>query len=138
MKIIKIILLVIAVGLLAVIALNSFNRDGEPFIQLGGASSPYKATSSPESLPNISYSIKGGFGTLGSVLITATGDMGFDLLNATTTDINLRALATSSILIASFPASPTVGDYSFDVAFTDGLYFDVTSGTIGSTTITFD
>lgn len=82
--------------------------------------------------------IKTGRGGLAQVVITGanTGTMHF--YNATTSDITKRASskATSTILLASFPASTAAGTYTFDVAFTDGLYLDV-SGTVATSTITY-
>lgn len=77
-------------------------------------------------------------GALSSVVITGANTGIVNFYNATTSDVNLRTgqKATSTILIASLPASLAAGDYTFDVAFTDGLYIDVT-GTIPTTTITY-
>lgn len=78
-------------------------------------------------------------GALGSVIITVTGTAPLTIYNATTTNVNLRALATSSLeVLASFRASPTVGTYTYDSVATQGILvvFDST-GTIASTTVTF-
>lgn len=84
--------------------------------------------------------IKSGQGALGSVIITgaSTGVMNF--YDATTTNINLRTgqKATSTILIASLPASLVAGTYIFDAEFTDGLTYDVfAAGALATTTITY-
>lgn len=77
-------------------------------------------------------------GTLGSVVITGSGTGAFQLIDATTSDITKRTgnIATSSLVLASFPNSPTVGTYTFDIAFYKGLLFD-TNGTQSTTTITY-
>lgn len=82
--------------------------------------------------------IKESRGSLGSVIITGVGTGTFDLYNATTSNINLRAasMSTSTIWIASFGPSASVGNYVFDVEFSNGLYLQ-TVGTVASTTITF-
>ena len=78
-----------------------------------------------------------GAGVLGRVTITNSPENAFTLYNATTTNVNLRVLATSSLaVLASFPASATVGTYDFDAAFSQGLIF-VPDGTIGTTTILY-
>lgn len=77
-------------------------------------------------------------GTLGSVIITLTGTAPLTIYDATTSNVNLRALATSSLpVLASFPASPTVGTYTFDEAVYNGLVLSLGSGTIASSTITY-
>ena len=80
-----------------------------------------------------------GQGVLGSVVITGAGTAIWNLYDATTTDVNLRTgqKATSTILVASFPASVAAGTYTFDVIFNDGLLLDVQSGVMATSTITF-
>lgn len=83
--------------------------------------------------------LKTGQGALGSVIVTgaATGIINF--YDATTTNINLRASskATSTIHVASIPASLAAGTYVFDAVFTDGLYLELVSGNMPTTTITW-
>ncbi len=77
-------------------------------------------------------------GVLGSVIITKSDTGAFSGYDATTTDVNLRAptMATSSILVFSFVASPTAGTYTFDSNLKNGLIV-VSQGTMSSTTITY-
>ena len=75
-------------------------------------------------------------GALGSVIITKAGDLEFKLLDATTS-LALSDVATSTVLLAEFPASLAAGTYMFDVGFNTGLFLDVMSGNVGSSTITF-
>lgn len=79
-----------------------------------------------------------GTGALGSVVITGSTAGTISFYDATTSDITKRTgqVATSSILIASFPASAAAGDFVFDRAFYNGLYI-VTSGIVPTTTITW-
>lgn len=75
--------------------------------------------------------------TLGSVVVTGATTGIWNIYDATTSDVTKRKLATSSILVASFPASLAAGTYTFDVQLNDGLYVDVISGNVPTTTITW-
>lgn len=79
-----------------------------------------------------------GSGNLCSVLLTGSAAQTLTLYDATTTNINLRTgrKATSSITLASFGISPTVGNYPFNVNFFDGLILD-TSGAYATATVTY-
>ena len=96
-------------------------------------SSAYGATISGDTL------IKTGTGALGSVIITGANTGIVNFYNATTSDVNKRTgqVATSTILLASFPASTAAGTYVFDTQFTYGLYIDLISGAMPTTTVTF-
>ena len=79
-------------------------------------------------------------GVLGSVNVLLTGAGELAIYDATTTDNNLRvSAATSSLVLAGFPPSPTAGSYHFDVEFKRGLLVDyTTTGTgVASTTISY-
>jgi hypothetical protein len=79
-------------------------------------------------------------GILGSVNITTSGAGTLAIYDATTTNASLRAaIATTSMQLATFQASPTVGSYHFDVKFERGLLVDyTTTGTgVSSTTISY-
>ena len=108
----------------------------EPVLSgIGG--SPYNATSSNSSIAFVDTLLQEGYGTFGSYVVTGANTTWFDVLNATTTNVNLRTgqKATSTIMIASFPASLAVGTYTFDSVFTDGLYIDVQVAGVGTSTI---
>lgn len=77
-------------------------------------------------------------GTLGSVVITGANSGTINLYDATTSNINARTgnLATSAILVASFPASAAAGTYTFDGVVVNGLYLSV-AGTAPTSTITY-
>lgn len=83
--------------------------------------------------------IRTGQGALGSIIITGAAAGVINFYDATTTDITKRTgnTATSTILIASIPASLAAGTYVFDVAYKTGLFFDLPSGTMPTTTVTY-
>ena len=106
--------------------------------------SDYQATSTAASTVygvnlTTSGTIKSGFGSFGSVIITGANTGIVNFYNATTSDVNKRTgqVATSTILLASFPASTAAGTYVFDTQFTYGLYIDLISGAMPTTTVTF-
>jgi len=100
--------------------------------------SGYNATTTSTGTFTYPSVVKTGQGMLGSVVITGAAAGVFNLYNATTTDINLRTgnKATSTIVLATFPASAAAGTYTFDRQFTDGLIIDMI-GTSPTTTVTF-
>lgn len=77
-------------------------------------------------------------GALAQVTITGDNTGLITIYNATTSNASLRAAskATSTIIIADFPASTPEGTYTFDAAFSDGLLV-VTSGAPATSTITW-
>ncbi len=81
--------------------------------------------------------IRTGQGALGSIVITGANTGIVNIYNATTTDATKRITATSTILMASIPASAVAGTYTFDVGYTDGLYIDLVSGTMPTSTVTY-
>ena len=78
-------------------------------------------------------------GVLGSVNVLLSGAGTLTIYDATTTDSTLRnPAATSSLILADFPVSPTVGSYHFDVEFKRGLLVDYSSSDlVSSTTISY-
>jgi len=97
------------------------------------ANNLYGATITGDSL------IKTGQGALGSVVITGANTGIINFYNATTSNVLARTgqPATSTILIASFPASAAAGTYTFDVTYTTGLLVELESGLMATSTITF-
>ncbi len=77
-------------------------------------------------------------GALANVTITKTDTGSFCLYDATTSDVTKRqaSQATSTIILACFPASPTAGTYTFDARYYNGLLITTVSP-MASTTITF-
>ena len=138
MKKLTIILLVIAVVLLGVITLNQFTQETqEPLFTLGGDSGPSNHTFTPTA-GDAGQVLKTRNGILNRVTLTGAGAGSLALYNATTTNVNLRALATSSLpVIAQFPNATVAGTYEFNTGFTDGLVAEFT-GAIGTSTIMWD
>lgn len=103
----------------------------------------YQATSTAESAvygaeAGSPIVIKTRAGSLGSVVITGAASGIVHFYDATTTDASARTVsATTSLLIATLPASLAAGTYTFDVVFTDGLILDLESGTMPTSTITY-
>lgn len=136
---------VLAVGFLLLATLVfSGSLKQESLFGSVGVSNEYQSTSTaPSTLFGAqtaqSKIIKTGQGALGSVIITGANTGVINFYNATTTDINLRTgqVATSSILIASIPASTVAGTYTLDVQFTTGLIYDLYGGLMPTTTITY-
>lgn len=121
-------------------------KNAEEHVALGSVSvtSEYIATSTAQSsaygalITGDKYLVTGK-GTLGSVVILGANTGIINIYNATTSSILKRAStkATSTILIASIPASMAAGTYTFDVQFTDGLFIDLVSGIMPTTTVTY-
>lgn len=97
------------------------------------ANAVYGATVTGSSL------IKTGTGALGSYTITGANTGIVNFYDATTTDVNKRTgqPATSTILIANFPASVVAGTYTFDVEYRTGLYIDLISGNMATGTVSY-
>lgn len=78
-------------------------------------------------------------GSLASIIITGANTGVFNIYDATTTDVNARTgnKATSTILLATIPASLAAGTYTFDAQYGQGLLFDYVSGLTPTTTITY-
>jgi len=82
--------------------------------------------------------VKTGQGSLGSVVITGANTGILNFYDATTSNVNKRTgnKATSTILLASIPASLAAGTYTFDIAFYTGLFVSQ-KGTAPTSTVTF-
>jgi hypothetical protein len=110
-----------------------------------GLGSDYNATSTGSSVLFGAQATTGGKiiksrgGTLGSIVITGANTGVINFYDATTTNILNRTgnTSTSSILIASFPASTAAGTYTLDVTFNTSLLMELYSGTVPTTTITY-
>ncbi len=83
--------------------------------------------------------IKTGPGAFGSVVITGANTGIFNIYNATTSDVTKRTgnRATTTILLASFPASVAAGTYTFDARIDQGLWLELEAGIMPTTTITY-
>jgi len=140
LKIVGAILAMIVTGFVFAFILNNPAQ-----VALGSTiqGSDYQATTTASS--NIygsftaSRAIKSGPGSFGTVVITGANTGNINFYDATTTDVTLRTgnRSTSSILIASLPASLAANDYTFDVQLSQGLYLELVAGNMPTTTITF-
>lgn len=132
-------LVISAIVVLAVIAqkpktTEASARPGDEYQATSTApSSAYGAT------VTASTRIKAGYGALGSVIILGANTGVVNIYNATTSNVLARTgqKATSTILIASIPASAAAGTYTFDAEVTDGIYLDLVSGNMPTSTITY-
>ena len=133
----------VAVGLIIVGAIGyNLKQPKQSDQSLGSVSraNEYQATTTTGSTALLPPVIKTESGTLGSVITTITGTAPLTLYDATSTNVNLRTgqVATSSLpVLAYFGVSPTVGTYTFDEVFYNGLIAVWGTGTISTTTITF-
>lgn len=98
----------------------------------------YTATTTYAALTPSIRTLKTTYGALGQVTITGANTGLMSLYDATTSDATKRAasMATSSILIADFPASAAAGTYTFDARFTNGLLL-VSSGLVATSSIMY-
>ncbi len=81
-------------------------------------------------------SVATGPGTFGSVIITTAGTGKLAFYDATTTNKNLRTKQATTTL-AVFNVTTTVGTYTFDSQFYDGLIAEFTGASVASSTITY-
>lgn len=109
-------------------------------------SSEYTATStaantSEGATVTTSRILKSGPGALGQVTITGANTGSMHFYNATTSATSgasgrAPGIATSTILLASIPASAAAGTYTFDAQYNYGLYVVIT-GLAPTSTVTF-
>lgn len=127
--------LIIVLALLAVNLLD--NREALGSTPIGGE---YQATTTGagSSITAAVNVVKETSGTLGSVVFTTPTVGIVEIYNATTSNVNLRTgnTASSSILIAHFPAGTGTSTVTFDTAFSKGLLM-VFKGTVSSSTVTY-
>ena len=134
----------VGLGILAAFLVGyTMKRDGGPLGSVG-VSNEYSATTTSATANQGSMIItdtvvRTGNGALGSVVITGANTGVVNFYNATTTDVGKRTgnPATSTILIATLPASLAAGTYTFDAKFTTGLLIDLDSGLMPTTTVTY-
>jgi len=132
---------IVVIAVIAIVgALIGYNIN-KPEVPVGSTvqGNDYNATTTTVAIQFVDILLKGGYGALGSVIVTGANTTWFQLLNATTTDVNKRTgnKATSTIVLSTIPASLAAGTYVYDVSFTDGLYLDVLAAGVGTTTITW-
>ena len=105
--------------------LGSVARSGEYHSVLTGASSGGSDTLQLTTEP----------ATLGSIIITATGGA-ITVYNATTSNVTLRAGATTTLDFVNIPSGTAVGTYVYDLVLPHGLLV-VLEGTQATSTITY-
>lgn len=133
--------LYIVVGLIVGIVVASFLVRGEKADATVVQGNECNATSTRNyngvAIANLTQ-IKKGSGAFCGVTITGAGAGQINFFDATTTDITKRTgnKATSSILIATFPVSATVGTYQFDSVVSDGVIVEIIGTTPTSTILT--
>ncbi len=131
---VKIISLVVVV--LALFGINVVSND----IHVGSVDqgSEYHSTTTSTGRFTVPYTLQTGNGALGSVVITGAATGVINIYDATTTNSSLRSSdqASSSILLATFPASTAANTYTFDALFYRGLIYDVV-GVQPTTTVTW-
>lgn len=124
-------------ALLSAIALSFFFR--QPTIVHGSVvqGSEYQGTTTPVggflTIGMVATTSEGAFG---SVVITNVGTASFTLYDATTSDATQRTNKATTTL-AVFPASATVGTYTFDEIVRYGILAVFGAGTQATTTITY-
>jgi len=144
MKKLLIPILIAVVALLAVVLVVLIVNKDQP-VSFGSISTgqEYTATTTPSGTGAwTDQTIKRGWGSLGSIIITKAGDTEFVLYDATSTNVLTTGFGTvgtntTTQQLARIPENLAAGTYIFDVTFTKGLVIDVLRGTTGSSTITF-
>lgn len=141
-QILSIAILVVAVGIVGFMWQKPWQAGAS--VEVGNQ---YNSTTTPSVADEtnlcraLAGSVSSTTGVLGSVNVLLTGAGTLTIYDATTTNANLRSAeqATSTLRLADFPASATVGSYHFDVGFKRGLLVDYTTTGTGpaSTTISY-
>ena len=136
MKIFYTIVVIAVIAFVGAVVGFNLNQPEQPISSVAYNSEYHATTTLGSALVPV---IKTGVGTLGSVIQTITGTAPLTIYDATTTNANLRTItATTSLpVLAYFGASPTVGTYTFDEVFYNGLIAVWGTGTISTTTITW-
>ena len=120
--------------LVALIALLG-GYQGSQILGDSSADANYATTTSTGRFPTTAL-LRSGSGVFTGVTITGAAAGVMEFYNATTSDVTKRAssLSSSTILIASFPASAAAGNYLFNTPFSTGLFVAIT-GTMPTSTI---
>lgn len=138
-------LIVIAVTLLLVGALVTLWQRPEPVQGSVRVGDQYQSTTTPQVADDTNVCparvgmASSTTGILGAVNVLNANTAAFTIYDATTTNITKRNnMATSSLILAEFPSSPTEGSYHFDAEFKYGLLIDYSDSTkVSTTTVTF-
>lgn len=124
-----------------ILALAIISSSSKTTVASVGQGGTYQSITTAPSQTNTSYKqstiIQSIPGTLGSVIITGAGAGSFTLYDATTSNVNLRAGATSTLsVLANFPNSASAGTYTFDENVINGIVVEFV-GAQGTSTITY-
>jgi hypothetical protein len=103
-----------------------------------GIGNDYQGTTTSQGRFTNDITLATGTGSFGSIVITGAAAGVINIYDATTSNVSARTgqTASSTILLASIPASAAAGTYTFDRVYENGLYVDIV-GTIPTTTITY-
>lgn len=132
-------ILLLATGVMLLSALVLFPRDTPPVLGSTARGSEYQGTTTQSAVGAFTdIVLEPNGGTLGQVTITGAAAGTLNFYDATTSSILLRApsMTTTTVLIASFPASAAAGTYVFDRVFFRALLLN-TTGTTPTSTITW-
>ncbi len=129
---------ILGIALLAMISAFLMFGQANPVLSSVETGQEYNATTTFAASAPAQRLLQTGYGALGSVVITGDNTGTITFYNATTSNVSARTgnVATSSILIADFPASSPEGTYTFDVTYTTGLLM-ITSGAPATSTVTW-
>jgi hypothetical protein len=132
------VLAVLAFAVLTYVTMSGLRSVGASTIQGNEYQEINFAASNVYGASTTAGTIKTGYGSLGSVVITGAAAGVLNFYDATTTNATKRdaTQATSTLLVASLPASLAAGTYTFDVTFSRGLIVDII-GTAPTSTVTF-
>ena len=139
---VKFALLALAIFATAV-AFVLFQRTQEAGASVSQGSDYMSTSTAPNTVHGATISdskaIRVGSGSFGSVNILGVNTGVVNFYDATTTDVNKRTgqVSTSTILLASFPSNAATGTYQFDQEFSDGLYLELASGIIPTSSISY-
>lgn len=131
MKKLYVLLIIVLLAGFLIVEIGKFNQEKVGSV---GVTSEYNSTTTPYSTNANCFTLKKGTGTFGSLVLTSSPSWSINFYDATTSAVTLRAAATSSLpVLASFPASATVGTYTFDSVFYTGLLACYPNGVSTST-----
>ena len=126
---------ILLLAITVLLALSIFTGHGVTSVGSVSVSDEYQSIQTGLSLANGTV-LKPVPGVLGSVVVTTTAVGTLRIYNATTSNVTLRAGATSTLEILAILSNPTAGTYTYDVEADQGLILDFV-GLQASTTITY-
>ena len=129
---------VVVIIVLAVLLVGTGMQNNQPTLGSVDYGGEYQGTTTSTGRFPTTVTLKTGNGALGSVVITGAAAGVINIYDATTSNVLARTgnTPTSTIYLASIPASAAAGTYTFDRVFFTGLVVDI-AGTMPTTTITY-